>query len=87
MSETTDLYWDCNCVVNYIHEKATEHHCVICGVKETDGYVPDSVISEVIEHLENYLSTPGLKGDACVQDAEQNLQILRSTYGNSKDTN
>ena len=43
---TTQLFWDCECVINFIHPKATLS-CDKCGAVEEDGQ-PDSRVTEVI---------------------------------------
>ena len=39
-------YWDCSCDKNYIHKKADELICPICGAIESDGW-PDSRWNEI----------------------------------------
>jgi rubrerythrin len=43
---TNDKYWDCNCVLNYIHSKNVKD-CPICGATEEEQ--PDSIQSEIEE--------------------------------------
>ena len=45
---TTQLFWDCECVVDFIHPKSTLS-CDKCGAVEEDGQ-PDSRVTEVLEH-------------------------------------
>lgn len=47
-SQTTPLFWDCDCKNNYIHSKQIRV-CPICGAHEDER--PDSIISEVVDHL------------------------------------
>jgi hypothetical protein len=45
---TTPLYWDCECLEDYIHPKK-ENNCIYCGA-EAD-FQPESRVNEVIDHL------------------------------------
>ena len=42
--QTTDHYWDCECVWDYIHPKS-QKFCIECGQHQDD--MPDSRIEEV----------------------------------------
>ncbi len=42
---TTPLFWDCECMEDYIHP-ASETQCLRCGVKREDA--PDSRLREVL---------------------------------------
>lgn len=78
MSETTDLYWDCDCPDNYIHKKSELTYCGICDAEEKDS--PDSMYNEVEKMLGDIIKTNATNGDAFIQDAEQDLQILKESY-------
>lgn len=41
-------YWDCECKSHYIHEKANELVCPVCGAVEDE--MPDSRAEEVEDH-------------------------------------
>lgn len=45
MDYTTELYWDCECEVNFIHSKS-EPECPVCG--RTSDEQPDSIVGEVL---------------------------------------
>ena len=45
---TTEHFWDCNCVSDYIHPK-TERTCSKCGAVHEDQ--PDSHIEEAIAFM------------------------------------
>lgn len=53
--ELTDLFWDCECQMNYIHPKGVVHSCDFCGAHFADQ--PDSHVNEVIKHMLIELST------------------------------
>ncbi len=78
MSETTDLYWDCDCEHGYIHKKSELTYCGICDAEEKDS--PDSMYNEVEKMLGDIIKTNATNGDAFIQDAEQDLQILKESY-------
>ena len=42
---TTDEYWDCDCIINYIHPKS-EKYCPLCGATAESS--PDSRVNEVL---------------------------------------
>jgi hypothetical protein len=77
MSETTDLYWDCDCENNYIHKKTDMTYCEICDAEEKDS--PDSQLTEVILMLSEIIMGNTTNGDAFIQDAEQDLKILKES--------
>lgn len=78
MSEiTTDLYWDCDCENNYIHKKTDMTYCEICDAEEKDS--PDSHLTEVILMLSEIIIGNTTNGDAFIQDAEQDLKILKES--------
>lgn len=43
--KTTEKYWDCECIDNFIHPKS-QKECSICGA--IAGEQPDSRINEVV---------------------------------------
>ena len=45
--ETTEDYWDCECLFNYIHKKEIKE-CPVCKCHQDD--CPDSIVEEVIKH-------------------------------------
>jgi hypothetical protein len=46
----TDNFWDCECMINYIHPK-TERVCKLCKAEADDS--PDSRINEVMDTMKN----------------------------------
>ncbi len=48
--ETTEKYWDCECIQNYIHLKS-KTECLICGARHDEQ--PDSRVNEVENMLNN----------------------------------
>ena len=78
MSETTSLYWDCDCEHGYIHKKSELTYCGICDAEEKDS--PDSMYNEVEAMLKDILKMNATNGDAFIQDAEQDLRELRERY-------
>jgi hypothetical protein len=47
-SITSDLFWDCNCLENYIHAYAVGNRCLFCGAFEHE--MPDSHKSELHQY-------------------------------------
>jgi len=48
---TTHLYWDCECVENYIHP-SHDSECDVCHFNREDDAMPDSRVGEILAHLQ-----------------------------------
>jgi len=51
-SETTELFWDCECDEHYIHPK-TETFCAVCYASYSAD-MPDSMNDEVMQLVADY---------------------------------
>ena len=71
---TTVLFWDCNCMENYINHKQIEH-CEYCGALAMDS--PDSHLGEVLTQVD-------LTGQDLVDLGQELIEIGRSMGGRIK---
>lgn len=71
---TTELFWDCECEVKYIHPKS-EVKCAKCGAMAADQ--PDSRSDEVIRHL-NHEGYTHLYRAQAVHDGQKWLMVVRA---------
>ena len=50
--KTDAKYWDCECIINYIHRKDKTLICSVCG--HTEDEAPDSRPNEIKMHYKDY---------------------------------
>ena len=65
MGITTDEYWDCECIENYIHLKS-QWACPHCGHDQVEQ--PDSRIDEVLEKKSSYVLFSSVEADVSRDD-------------------
>ena len=53
--ETDPKYWDCECEDNYIHLKASNLSCSVCGMTEDE--CSDSRPNEIKLYYKNYIGS------------------------------
>jgi hypothetical protein len=46
---TNTEYWECACVVNYVHKKTTRLRCITCGTREDEQ--PDARVRDIPRHV------------------------------------
>jgi len=71
-TDTTELYWDCECNTRFIHSKAVTMECTRCGTVEADQ--PDSHRTEAVQMLQAKINA----GLARVQSLTTALRALHA---------